>query len=120
MARFTFKLRVGELLCIPLHVGIPTYQYDSWNARNFFIVLTSFNNILGGKCRLGTREIFVVLTSLLVENACTPLEIIKKLNKDFSYLWTYDLCGPIRNAFDAGRYIARARGRGWALKIETF
>jgi hypothetical protein len=30
----------------------------------------------------------------------------------FSYLWTYDLYGPVHNAFDAGRYITRASGRG--------
>ncbi len=29
-----------------------------------------------------------------------------------SYLWTYDLYGPIRNAFDAGKSITRASGRG--------
>jgi hypothetical protein len=35
------------------------------------------------------------------------------------YLWTYDLYGPVRNGFDAGRYIIRASaGRGWALEIE--
>ncbi len=40
-----------------------------------------------------------------------------------SYLWTYDLKGPIRNAFDPGKSITRASGRGlgpgngdfWAL-----
>jgi len=34
----------------------------------------------------------------------------------YSYLWTYDLYGPIRNAFDASRYITRASGKvrgGW-------
>jgi hypothetical protein len=36
------------------------------------------------------------------------------------YLWTYDLYGPVRNCFDAGRYIIRASaGRGRALEIET-
>ncbi len=29
-----------------------------------------------------------------------------------SYLWTYDLYGPTRNAFDAGKSITRASGRG--------
>jgi hypothetical protein len=29
-----------------------------------------------------------------------------------SYLWTYDLYGPVRNAFDAGNSITRASGRG--------
>jgi hypothetical protein len=29
-----------------------------------------------------------------------------------SYLWTYDLYGPVRNALAAGRYITRASGRG--------
>ncbi len=37
-----------------------------------------------------------------------------------SYLWTYDLYGPVSNAFYAGKYITRASGRGWALEMETF
>ncbi len=37
-----------------------------------------------------------------------------------SYLWTYDLYGPVRNASDAGKSITRAVGGGWALEIETF
>ncbi len=34
--------------------------------------------------------------------------------------WTYDLYGPVRNAFDAGKPITRAMGGGWALEIESF
>jgi hypothetical protein len=30
----------------------------------------------------------------------------------FSYLWAYDLYDPVRNAFDAGKSITRASGRG--------
>jgi hypothetical protein len=30
----------------------------------------------------------------------------------FSNLWAYDLHGPVRNAFDAGKSITRASGRG--------
>ncbi len=37
-----------------------------------------------------------------------------------SNLWTYDLYRPIRNAFDAGRYITRGSGRGLGPEIETF
>jgi hypothetical protein len=43
-----------------------------------------------------------------------------------SHLWTYGSSyGPAvphvtRNAFDAGRYIAREVGWGWALEIEIF
>ncbi len=29
-----------------------------------------------------------------------------------SLLWTYNLYGPVRNAFDAGKYITRAVGGG--------
>jgi hypothetical protein len=29
-----------------------------------------------------------------------------------SYLLTYDLYGPVRNAFDAGKSVTRASGRG--------
>ncbi len=39
------------------------------------------------------------------------LECYMKLRYS-SYLWAYDLQGPVRNAFDAGRYITRASGRG--------
>ncbi len=39
---------------------------------------------------------------------------------DSSYLCTYDLYGPMRNAFDAGsiHYEGKWAG-GWALEIET-
>ncbi len=37
-----------------------------------------------------------------------------------SYLWTYDLSGPVRNAFDASKLITRQVGGGWAMGIETF
>jgi hypothetical protein len=32
-----------------------------------------------------------------------------------SYLWTYDLYGPVRNAFDGGKSITMASGRGWTF-----
>jgi hypothetical protein len=35
-----------------------------------------------------------------------------KSNYSNSYLWTYNLYGPIRNAIDAGKSITRASGRG--------
>jgi hypothetical protein len=39
-----------------------------------------------------------------------------------SYLWTYDLYGPVCNAFDAVRAtpLRGLLGEGWALEIETF
>jgi hypothetical protein len=41
-----------------------------------------------------------------------------------TYLWTYDLNGPVSNVFDAGKSIKRASAKwelgGWALEIETF
>jgi hypothetical protein len=39
----------------------------------------------------------------------------------FNYLCTYDLYGPVRNAFDADsiHYESKWEG-GWALEIETF
>jgi hypothetical protein len=38
-----------------------------------------------------------------------------------NYLWTYDLSGPIHNAFDAGKSIMKASGRGVGpLEIKTF
>ncbi len=33
-------------------------------------------------------------------------------SENYSYLCTYDLYGPVRNVFDAGRYITWASGRG--------
>jgi hypothetical protein len=39
-----------------------------------------------------------------------------------SYLCTYAIYGPVRNAFDAGSiyYLRGQVGGGWALEIETF
>ncbi len=37
-----------------------------------------------------------------------------------SYLWTYDLYGPIRNTFDAGKHITRASGRGLGPENREF
>jgi hypothetical protein len=39
---------------------------------------------------------------------------------NISYLWTYDLYGPVLTAFDAGNSITRASGRWLGMKIETF
>ncbi len=40
----------------------------------------------------------------------------------YSYLCTYELYGPVRNAFDAGsiHYEGKQVGGGWAMEIETF
>ena len=39
----------------------------------------------------------------------------------FNYLYTYDLYGPVRNVFDAGRYMTwRSGGVGLALEILSF
>jgi hypothetical protein len=38
----------------------------------------------------------------------------------FSYLRTYDLCGPLRTAFGAGKSITRARGRGMGPGNQDF
>jgi hypothetical protein len=37
-----------------------------------------------------------------------------------SYLFNYDLYGPVRNVFDACRSITGQVGGDWALKIESF
>jgi hypothetical protein len=37
-----------------------------------------------------------------------------------NYLCTYDFYGPVRNVFDAGRYIRGGVGGGLALEIESF
>jgi hypothetical protein len=37
-----------------------------------------------------------------------------------NYLCTYDLYGPLRNVFDAGRYIMLASGRGLGPGIGEF
>jgi hypothetical protein len=42
----------------------------------------------------------------------SPLPIVERKREYYvSYLWTYDLYGPVRNAFDAGKSITRASGR---------
>jgi hypothetical protein len=45
-----------------------------------------------------------------VQLQSTPCHVVVK--KNVSYLCTYDLYGPIRNAFDGGRYITRTSGSG--------
>jgi hypothetical protein len=42
-----------------------------------------------------------------------------RISDILAILWAYDLYGPVRNAFDAGRTITRASGRGfvpWKLR----
>ncbi len=46
--------------------------------------------------------------------------ICEEMRKYFSYLCTYDLYGPLRNAFDAGSINYEGKRRGWAQEIETF
>jgi hypothetical protein len=41
-------------------------------------------------------------------------------DRNSSYLWTYDLYGPVRNAFDAGKSITRASGRGLGPENQDF
>ncbi len=38
----------------------------------------------------------------------------------FSYLWTCDLNGPVRNALMRANPLGGHVGGGWALEIETF
>jgi hypothetical protein len=40
------------------------------------------------------------------------IEAARKDGYKKSYLWTYDLYGPVRHAFDVGKSITRASGRG--------
>ncbi len=40
--------------------------------------------------------------------------------KKISYLWTYALYGPVRNAFDAGKSITRASGGGGGWKSRLY
>ncbi len=39
---------------------------------------------------------------------------------NYSYLWTHDLYGLVRNAFDAGKSITRARRRGLGPEFQDF
>jgi hypothetical protein len=52
------------------------------------------------------------------ENCTVP--VAENLRKQFSHLWTYDLYGPVRNAFDAGKSVTRASGRGLGLGNRDF
>jgi hypothetical protein len=58
---------------------------------------------------------------------CSRVHVVFKtpcwLTRHISYLSTYDLYGPVRNAFGAGRMadtLLRQVGGGWALEIVTF
>jgi hypothetical protein len=44
----------------------------------------------------------------------------KSSSNSYSYLCTYDLYGPVRNVFDACRYITRASGRVGPWKSRVF
>jgi hypothetical protein len=46
--------------------------------------------------------------------------IVNRWPTIFSYLCTYDLYGPVRNVFDACRYIRGQVERGWTLEIKSF
>ncbi len=48
----------------------------------------------------------------------TPCHVVVK--KNVSYLCTYDLYGPIRNAFEGADTLRGQVGGGWALEIKTF
>jgi hypothetical protein len=43
------------------------------------------------------------------------LKNYNKCSRSYSYLWTYDLYGLVRNAFDTRKSITRASGRGLGL-----
>ncbi len=45
---------------------------------------------------------------------------VKKCPVRNSYFWTYDLYGPVHNAFDVGNSIRGQVGGGWVLEIKTF
>jgi hypothetical protein len=40
--------------------------------------------------------------------------------RENNYLRTYDLYGPVRNVFDAGRLITWGSGVGWRWKSRVF
>ncbi len=53
--------------------------------------------------------LFTLIESYVAQNNC------------YSYLYTCDLYGPVRNAFDAGTHPLLGQvGGGWALEIVTF
>ncbi len=61
-------------------------------------------------------------TQLALQSACEDRHLYKAYEQDATDYGTYDLCVPVRNAFDAGKSITRARGLGpgnqdfcWAL-----
>ncbi len=56
--------------------------------------------------------LFHLLISFFVSGSFPPFPFLYSKKNDDSYLCTYDLYGPMRNVFDACRYITRASGRG--------
>jgi hypothetical protein len=47
-------------------------------------------------------------------------QLFRRRNSYGTYLWAYDLYGPVRNGFDAADPLRGQMGGGWALEIETF
>ncbi len=67
-------------------------------------------------------NIFVLIIRIFIicmdaDAVLDPNFLARNFNFDYfwfynSYLWTFDFYGPVRNAFDAGKSITRASGRG--------
>ncbi len=56
-------------------------------------------------CPFKQPESILLMLYILLEARRKPMHFK-------TYLWAYDLYGPVRNAFDAGKSITRASGKG--------
>jgi hypothetical protein len=61
--------------------------------------------------------ISIILRLIPIQFETLKLPIVRRctenaVDEEYSYLWIYDLYGPVRNASDAGKSITRASGRG--------
>ncbi len=68
-------------------------------------------------CRFGIWSNTQCMTPVNTLHTTRPpppvtVSIHKFTHVHFSYLCTYDLCGPVHNVFDACRFITRASGKG--------
>jgi len=83
------------------------------------------------KCYVHTRHIVFYILPYLIwhiklcyefhnNNGVLYILLHKHCSTDIctSYLWTYDLYGPVCNVFDLGHYLGH--WKGWAMKVSTF
>ena len=117
---------------MPLKKGIPIQLVSgsllklfcslSLKEENVSLFRSSSNNI----SQIHSLEVFRICFALKVAPSIwNPKVRSRRLaanNKwvGNSYLWTYDLFGPVCNVFDGGKSITRTIGRVWPWKSRLF